>query len=187
VRTGLAKGERVRWIAFALLAACGGTHFVPDGGAPPSPDLAPPPGPMSSAVLVLGGVDANSQWVDLTDGQDVTLVEGAQGGFHVWMKWRVSDMTGGTVTMQRTARRAEDGQLVLRTSGSVMVGAQQPYESPDPMPMFMCPSPIGLSVIDRPIIFRVELEGFVAKEITLVPHCPSDPNQNAFCMKICTG
>ena len=181
----------MRWIAFALLAACGGTHPLSDGGgaASPSPDLAPP-GPLSSAVLVLGGVDASSQWVDFTDGQDVTLVEGAQGGFHVWMKWRVAEMSDGTVTMERTARRAEDGQLVLRTSGSVMVGPNgpaQPYESPVPMPMFMCPSPIGLSVIDRPIIFRVELKDWAAKEITLVPHCPSDPTQNAFCMKICTG
>src|SRR5262249_45212938 len=125
VCTGLAKGDRVRWIAFALLAGCSGTHPplhpVVDGSATDlSPDLSPEP-PHTNAVLELGGVDAMGQWVALIDGQDVTLVEGAQGGFHVWLKYRVTEMGSGNQHLERTAHRAEDGQLVLRTDGNVVV------------------------------------------------------------------
>jgi hypothetical protein len=178
----------VRFIALLVLGGCDpGPPLCPliDGSAP---DLSPEP-PHTSALLELGGVEAMGQWVPLSDGQEVTLVEGAQGGFHVWLKYRVYQMGSGPQHLERTAQRAEDGQLVLRTNGSIMVGPNgpgQPWEAPDPLPMFMCPSPIGLSVIDRPIVFRLDFTDWVAKEITLVPHCPTDTSKD-FCQRICTG
>ncbi len=39
--------------------------------------------------MVLGTIGPQADWVALADGQDATLVEGAQGGFHVWMKLKV--------------------------------------------------------------------------------------------------
>jgi hypothetical protein len=179
-------GDRVRLltVAFACLLGCGAAH-------PPTPPPPVTPAPTSeSARLELGGADAMGHWLALTDGEDVTLVEGAQGGFHVWLKYRVEGMTPGSARLDRTAHRLADDALVLRTTGQATLGepdASGVFEIVDPIPMFMCPSPIGLSVIDQPIVFRLEFpDAGIARDITLVPHCPTDAN-NEFCLRICTG
>lgn len=141
-------------------------------GAPPAP-------------LTLGALDATGAFVPFTDGQDVTLVEGAQGGFHVWVVYAYAGAIGVEVTLARDAHRAVDGAIVLRTSAQVTTVAQS-----DPLPMFMCPSPVGLSVIDQPIDYALAMtdaEGntLAAGSITLVPHCPEGAVD--FCMRICTG
>ena len=59
----------------------------------------------------------------LADGQDVTLVEGAQGGFHVWMQYAVRGLPAGTVTLERSAHRVSDGAVVLVYRGDVDLGA----------------------------------------------------------------
>jgi hypothetical protein len=56
--------------------------------------------------------------------------------------------------------------------------------------MFMCPSPIGISVVDVPIYFTLRLSGagdadLARAAITLVPRCPDA--QRDFCTRICTG
>jgi hypothetical protein len=155
--------------ALFLVAGCGSP---PQMTPPVTPLDPPPPAPSPTATLEILGV---------TDGQDVTLVAGAQGGFHVWLSYATSGMPAGAATLLRTANRVEDDALVLRMQGQAMP------EATDPIPMFMCPSPIGLSVIDRPIRFRLEFtDEKAAAEVTLTPHCPTD-SSNAFCMRICTG
>ena len=129
----------------------------------------------------------------LTDGQDDTLVEGAQGGFHVWMRYAVRGLPAGSYTLERTAHRASDGAVVLVFRGDVEVGAPGAdgwWTAPAPIPMFMCPSPIGIAVVDVPIDFTLRLVGAGDAElaraaITLVPRCPDA--QRDFCMRICTG
>lgn len=126
-------------------------------------------------------------------GQDVTLVAGAQGGFHVWLDWRLRGVAAGkTVTLERRASRVADETVVLRFDGAVDVGAPDAdgwFAPADPIPMFMCPSPIGVSVVDVPIRFELHvLDG--ADElghtaVTLTPHCPDA--QRDFCTRICTG
>ncbi len=157
-------------LAVLALAAC-------EGPAPPR-EL---PG---QASLKLGTSDANQGFVPYTDGEDVTLVQGAQGGFHVWMRYAFDGASGGSALLERKARRASDGALVLRSTADVTLERESA-----PLPMFMCPSPAGLSVIDQPIEFELRFstgDGELADErITLVPHCP-DENQD-FCLRICTG
>ena len=131
----------------------------------------------------------------LTDGQDDTLVEGAQGGFHVWMQYAVRALPAGTYTLERTAHRASDGAVVLVFRGDVDIGAPAPgddgwWTAPAPIPMFMCPSPIGISVVDVPIDFTLRVLGpgdaeLARAAITLVPRCPDA--QRDFCTRICTG
>ena len=153
-----------------------------------------PPPALGPGALTLGSVMADGMtFRPISDGEDVTLVEGAQGGFHVWMKFRAKDVPAGPTTMFRTARRMTDDKLVLRSQTDTMVGAAGPdgtWEVPTPLPMFMCPSPVGLSVIDQPIVFRIELQDssgqtMAAQHIALVTHCPD--SSLAFCMRICTG
>ena len=153
-----------------------------------------PPPPQGKVALVLGGADPTTgQWVTLTDGQDAELVPGAQGGFHVWMKLRLGHMEPQRLRAAKTAHRVGDGQLVLRSSLVFDVGAPDDtgvWELPMATPMFMCPSPIGLSVIDQPISFEIELSDeagarVAGSSVRLVPHCPAEGRD--FCLKICTG
>jgi hypothetical protein len=160
-----------------LLPACGGAPM-------------PPPG---DQVLALGTVATDGSYLPLTDGQDATLVEGAQGGFHVWMKFRLPDPAPMHVQVKRTAHRESDGTLVLRSTGTLEIPEMpsgQSWESPMPTPMFMCPSPVGIRVVDESIVFEVSFSDDGGTEVahgavTLVPRCPDA--QIDFCMRICTG
>jgi hypothetical protein len=171
-----------RLCAIALVGmGCSGPVVKPPATGPitTSPPTAPVP-----ATLAIDGY---------TDGQDVTLVPGAQGGFHVWMQWRVRDLPPSTVTLERSAHRVSDDAVVLVYRGAVDIGAPDAdgwWRAPAPIPMFMCPSPIGISIVDTPIDYTLRLVGDDGAElaragITLVPHCPDD--QRDFCTRICTG
>lgn len=158
------------------------------GAAPP--DVPPPP-----LQLALGGAArVDGAFLPLVDGQDVPLIEGAQGGFHVWMKYRLSGLDEPRhFLVEKRAWRESDGKLVLRAMGSVDAGTGD-WELPEAMPMFMCPSPIGLRVVDETIVFQVTLTdeeaGAAAAQgqVPLVPRCPTTPDdKQAFCLSICSG
>ncbi|MGZ3405237.1 MAG: hypothetical protein ACXVAN_02255 [Polyangia bacterium] len=161
-----------------LVAGCGGgTH--------------PPPG---DAMLALGGAAASDGSGFVPLGGDQTLVPGAQGGFHVWLKYRVAGMAPEKVHVHRETRRVSDDALVLLADGTQDVGAADAdgwWELPAALPSFMCPTPIGISVIDERMVFDVTLTTLdgapLAKssaEATV--HCPTD-DQAAFCAHICSG
>jgi hypothetical protein len=165
-----------------LLVACG------EAGDPGSPDAG-----AGRMELALGTVDGAGQGFLPLEG-DQPLVPGAQGGFHVWLKYRVSGHVAGTFRVKRTARRVADGRLVLLTEGNHDLqapGEGGHWELPSPLPSFMCPSPIGVSVVDQPIRFTVEvyapdgtLLGTGSAEAT--PRCP-DGEQQEWCLRICQG
>ncbi|HEY2748787.1 MAG TPA: hypothetical protein VGL86_29405 [Polyangia bacterium] len=172
-----------RACATALLAVAVVAVGCARAPSPPPPTTATPI-TSAPATLAIAGY---------SDGQDVTLVEGAQGGFHVWMQYAVQDLPPGTVALERSATRASDGAVVLVYRGDVDVGAPDAsgwWSAPSPIPMFMCPSPIGISVIDTPVDFVLRLLGdgdveLARAAITLVPHCPDA--QADFCTRICSG
>ena len=125
---------------------------------------------------------------------DQTLVEGAQGGFHIWIKYRIAGMGADRLLIDRTARRASDARLILDVPEALIdVGAPSAdgyWEIPSALPSFMCPAPIGVSVIDQPIDFDVVLKDQAGTELahataTATPHCPSDAE--TFCQQICSG
>ena len=170
--------------------------------------LAGCPAPIPSPKMTLGGTAPDGGgFIAFTDGQDQTLVYGAQGGFHLWMKFRLRDVPPHkSVAIQRMAWRDGDNQLVLRTMGSIDIGAPGPdgyYELPMAVPMFMCPSPIGLQVNDQLIRYQITLLDGTAPlavgSIRLVPRCPQNAppadggvqdggtDDHGFCVKICSG
>lgn len=185
------RGRRWASAAAVALAACGGGGEEVGG-----PDAAPP-----VAELILGGASQDGTgFVTVEDGDDVTLVGGAQGGFHVWTGVRVRG-AAGTVHLEREARRLSDDKLVLRASTVVMevpeLGGTW-WERPDgtqvdALPSFMCPTPIGIRVRDEPLILRAQLlsaddELLGEDELTLVPRCPvDDAGEAEFCAEICSG
>ena len=165
--------------AACALVGCGG------GGG-----MQPPPG---DAMLALGSAAQDgSGFVAL--GGDATLVPGAQGGFHIWLKYRVEGMAPEKVKVHRESHRVSDDALVLLADGTQEVGAPDGdgwWTLPQATPSFMCPTPIGISVVDERIVFDVTLtteDGApVAKQSAeATVHCPSG-DQNAFCLKICSG
>ena len=150
----------------------------------------PPPG---DASLTLGTAASDGTgFVDLSG--DATLVPGAQGGFHIWIKYRVAGMAPETVHVHRESRVVASNALVLLTDGNVDVGAAGDggyWELPSAQPSFMCPTPIGVDVIDQRIVFDVTMTtadgaplAKASAEATV--HCP-DGEQAAFCAKICSG
>jgi hypothetical protein len=171
----------MRLAVIALLAGLtgcsgGGTH--------------PPPGP---GMLALGGAASDgSGFVPL--GGDATLVPGAQGGFHIWLKYRVEGMVPQKVHVHRESHRVSDDALVLLADGTQDVGTPGDdgwWELPAALPSFMCPTPIGINVIDERIVFDVTLtteEGapLAHSSAEATVHCP-DGDQAAFCQRICSG
>src|SRR5947209_19568514 len=95
----------------------------------------------------------------LTDGQDVTLVAGGQGGFHVWLSYAVSGASG-MHGLEREAHRVSDGAVVSRYPDGVDIGAPDDsgwWHAPSQIPMFMCPRPVGSPVVHQPIRLGVRL------------------------------
>lgn len=156
-----------------MLLACGGGADAPE--------------------VVLGEVGEDGQSFAPLQG-DQPLVPGSQGGFHVWVKLRFRGLGPGKWMVERTARRASDDRLVLTTRSQLEIGeagAEGFYETPDPLPSFMCPTPIGVRVMDSPIRFEVRVldeEGNVvaSDSATATPRCPTG-DQAEFCEDICAG
>ncbi len=169
----------------ALLCAPLGLGCDVDGEEPP----------VGSEALQVGGADyQGTGFVELTDGQDVELVPGAQGGYHVWLNVRVHGAEG-SLYLRREARRVVDNVLVLRGLPAVVdVPAEAMtgwWESPLAAPAFMCPSPIGIKVFDEELTFKVLLtdrdgEVLTAEEVVLRPRCP-EGDLNAHCRDVCAG
>lgn len=133
-------------------------------------------------------------FVEVTEGQDVELVPGAQGGFHVWINVRLQGVMGDHY-LRREARRVSDDALVLRSLRQQIIVPEDAmndwWESPEASPAFMCPSPIGIRVFDEPIRYKIMLfdtddEEIMSDELTLTPRCP-EGEQEAFCLEICAG
>jgi hypothetical protein len=120
------------------------------------------------------------------------LIPGAQGGFHVWINYSLEGVAG-PVYVEREARREADGELILRALRQKIEVPEEAMEdwwdNPYSAPAFMCPTPIGLSVIDEPIVVTVRIldmdEQVLAEEsLIVVPHCNL---QSEFCQSICSG
>ena len=132
-------------------------------------------------------------------------LRGARRRRRRWCRARRAAFTSGSSTaspawrprrshVHRESRRVSDDALVLLADGTQDVGTPGDdgwWELPTALPSFMCPTPIGINVIDERIVFQVTLTTMdgppLAKssaEATV--HCP-DGAQAAFCAKICSG
>lgn len=196
-----ARAGRVPGFGFALTAA----FALGQPACEP-----PPPMPPMRGELTLGTVDTrrfgDARWVDLVDGDGVELAPGAQGGFHVWVKYRIKGLKGPVRVSRIADRIGESGerQRVLTAPSALLqlprdVASDFVYESPEPIPSFMCPTPIGISVIDATLELKVTLEAaeppppqpaetLTSRTVRLQPRCPPPEDQTrAFCLQICQG
>jgi hypothetical protein len=154
---------------------------------------------MPGSVTVNLGTAANvdgSGWAALSG--DQPLIPGAQGGFHVWVKWKIEGMSAQKVHIERTVRRTSDNALILTTTQAQDVGSPGDdgwWMMPTSQPSFMCPTPIGISVENQTVKFDLVLRGDKNGEpgdtlgettATATPRCPTD-SQQQFCQQICNG
>ncbi len=149
--------------------------------------------PVRATELRVGTSDASGAgFVAIPDFTEVDLVPGAQGGFHVWVNVSLQGVAG-PVTVEREARREADGELVLRALEQRIEVPQDAmedwWESPHAAPAFMCPTPIGLSVIGEPIRIDVKIRGvddevLAEESMVVIPRCNLQPE---FCQSICSG
>jgi hypothetical protein len=189
VAAALRSPRAARLSALALaLAGCGGAGEAGPDGAPD--------GSAGSAELRVGSTtEDGSGFVPADGGDDVALVAGAQGGFHVWTGARLRGVVG-PVLLVRTARRVTDGALVLAATPRHFevpeAGADDWWQIDAALPSFMCPTPIGIAVRDERLEIAAELrtEGddrlLAADSIEVTPRCPAG-EQAAFCAEICSG
>lgn len=152
--------------------------------------------PLASIEIGTGALDGSAGFQSFTDGADLTLAPGSQGGFHVFVNFRVgaelADAMGEIPVVTRRARRVSDGVLVSRNTRRVSFRASDGgAETEASLPLFLCPTPIGVEVGDELIRLEVEVatpdgEILGTGEATFVPRCPADA-QAAFCANICFG
>jgi hypothetical protein len=146
--------------------------------------------------LVLGTTDAaGAGFYPLTG--DQPMVAGVQGGFHVWLKFRVSGRFPGAVWVESSTRRADDDTLILESAWQAEISAPSAdgyWELPMPWTAFLCPSPPGVRVQDQLVRFVVVLRDrndkaeLAAANAEATPHCPTaDQSEQSLCVKICSG
>lgn len=156
--------------------------------------------------VALGTIDrrlhGDDRYVPIENGQDAELAPGAQGGFHVWLHYKLSGMNGRLV-VKRIADRVtlKDGgeklDRVLTTEGVQVVPAGvQEWQTKEPLPNFMCPTPLGINIIDQLIEMKVVVEDMGGRTLgqarsRVRVRCPGtvenpDP-QREFCLRICSG
>jgi hypothetical protein len=193
LRLGSPTFERASRSPIAYAAAAVAAVALAFGGC--GGTAVPPPSGPYDVMLGTSALDG-SGWYPLTG--DQPLVPGAQGGFHVWVKWRVEGMAPQKVHVEREVHRTADAALILKTTQAVDTGnpdGQGGWTLPAAQPSFMCPTPVGISVEDQQVKFdlvlRADQNGEPAEELgrssaTATPRCPTD-GQQQFCQQICNG
>tara|TARA_R110002096_G_scaffold16898_9_gene57896 strand:- start:4338 stop:4868 length:531 start_codon:yes stop_codon:yes gene_type:complete len=133
-------------------------------------------------------------FMEVSDGADVQLASGAQGGYHVWTTPRFRGAMG-TLYLDREARRVSDGTLMLRASRLVIDVPEDAmddwWREQQAIPSFMCPAPVGLQAFDVEVEFtftlRNEDEELLAEDsLVVIPRCEGGDNGD-FCRNVCSG
>lgn len=179
-----------REIASVLMFVLVGASGCEGGGMNPPPPPPPPP----EGDLQIGGSEASGiGFVELEDMDEVELVAGAQGGYHVWTTFRVRE-TAGPLYLRREARLVEDGTLVLKALPTRVDVPEEAmsgwWVKEEALPSFMCPPPVGLTVYDKEIAFDVRLTDQDGEEIYAEDHlvvktrCPEGDLET--CHRICS-
>jgi hypothetical protein len=120
----------------------------------------------------------------------VQLVPGFQGGFHVPVMYRVSHHDAANVTFEHKVRRVSDGVLVSRGGRGFDVASDGgTWTSDYEVTIFMCPTPVGVTVVDEALNLEVRILSQDSKLLGLgtaqvVVHCPAG---DSFCQSICKG
>lgn len=133
----------------------------------------------------------SAEWSDGTVQLVVASAElesGAQGGFHVRVEYRVAMREQRDATFMLRVWRASDRRVVSRNQRTDDISGEL-WRSGD-VTVFMCPSPVGVSVVDEELSFELVVTdrndhvlGIATTRSTLT--CPA--SEKNFCESICKG
>lgn len=121
---------------------------------------------------------------------ELLLHAGAQGGFHAPLVYRVDHETEAAVVFDHRVTRTRDGVLVSKGTRTFDVSpVSGTWVSDGPVVIFLCPTPVGVSVEDESLTFEIT----ASKDSTLlgratgqvIVHCPD--SGKAFCQSVCRG
>ena len=149
----------------------------------------PPPGVTAwdAGTLQLGVAlsDTDPKFVAMPT--EVVLHSGAQGGFHVPVMYKVTAQREDAALFEHTVRRSRDLALVSRGSRTLDVSGN-PWVTSQPIPVFMCPTPVGINIIGEELTFEVTVTSsagvVLSRESAKTSlRCP----MTTFCESICKG
>lgn len=151
----------------------------------------PPPDPATVELVVGSAPEAGLGFEEMPGA--ATLRPGAQGGFHVWVSYRVKGKTGPFKALH-TVRREVDAKLLSRGERRLELGTAGDdgwRQSDAATPAFLCPTPLGLNAIDEDVVFEVRLLGedgveLAKQQVKTKLQCPVG-DQAEFCQRICKG
>lgn len=124
------------------------------GCADPCADLGDP-------AIEIGTSDADAEaFVPLTEGDDVSLHAGVQGGAHLWLHARLTGLCADRALVDRRVELAESGATLVAGRGTVGL-----VETPEgvvqlehPIRMALCPPPAGGAIEDQALRLVVSAE-----------------------------
>lgn len=178
----IGKMRKTAWLLI-LAAACSG-----EPGEPPPPDVDP------MMIVGAGPDDGSPGFISVDDDVQLTLHPGAQGGFHVYVNLRFATNMEKPL-IQRDVRRVDTMELVSRSKHTAELepapGDAEGFDTKSSIPVFLCPSPVGIQVAEMPLVLEVtagETEDDpnpLEDTLRFTPVCPAEHEE--FCRRICFG
>lgn len=160
------------WV-MVMLAGCGADPCAGIEGTP--------------TVEIGGASFAGEGFETFADGADRELVQGPQGGMHVWMQARITNLCPETARMDGRAVDAVTRELYYFSGGVLDFVEVEPgvFELSSARAMILCPPPMAMPVIDHPMRFVVSVtdgDGRHAEsELGFVPRCRAPTDCAALC------
>lgn len=165
----------------ALLAAGCGQAGVQDGGTG-NPDG-------GALRFEIGTADVAHNFSYLPMGAQVVGQSGAQGGFHMYVMYRLPEGGVGNITFQHRARLVSDGTLVSKGSRMYELGngPPQPWTADDPVRVFMCPTPVGVDIVGQAISLEVTATDDSGAQLGVSKVQTTFTCESAYCESTCKG
>lgn len=170
---------------FVSLVGCVAIE-LPDGGTDGGVALWP------EGTLELGGGDATGAFTAFTAfPAEVQATPGAQGGFHVGVRYKITGKALPTVRFEHRVTRVRDDVLVSKGARVLdvdPVAAGESWTSQETIIIFICPTPVGVNVLNEELRFEVTAlkNGAVLNQTSANAtfRCAAG---DGFCASICAG
>ena len=164
-------------------------------------DDSPEPPPPGTVIIELGSamdaLSGDGGFRAVSDGTELPLRQGSQGGLHVYINIKIPTDTVGQTSdfpaIYREARRVSDGELVsrLRHKTKLVASSTSAYETEQSLSLFLCPTPVGIGIGEELLELTIDVmpdydeEPIAQGKLRFTPVCADDSEE--FCRRICFG
>lgn len=116
---------------------------------------------LGEPAIEIGTAGADGEaFVPRTEGDDVSLHAGVQGGAHLWLHARVAGLCRDRALIDRRVVHAESGATLVAGRGTVgfVETPEGAVELEQPIRMVLCPPPAGRAIQDEAMRLVVSAE-----------------------------